>query len=132
MNLDNLVIVFYDGDCGFCNRSVQFILKKRKHDRFLFIALQSDKAKELLTPFDIAISMETIYLLQNNQVYQKSQAVLKLSDSLKRPYGWLKLGYILPRFIRDAIYMLVSRNRHKINAGFCALPTEAEKKLFYP
>ena len=123
-------IVFYDGDCGFCNQSIQFILKHRKHDRFQFIALQSDKAKALLAPFNIAISMETIYVIQNHQVYEKSTAILKIAKSLKQPYQLLRLGYILPRFIRDGLYAIISRNRHKLHQGFCVLPTEKEKKLF--
>ncbi len=130
MKSADVLIVFYDGDCGFCNGSVQFILNHRRHDSFLFVALQSEKAKELLNPFDISISMETIYVIKNDKIYQKSTAILKLSRALKFPYRLLAVGYIVPRFIRDGIYSIISRNRHKLRDGFCALPTESEKKMF--
>lgn len=131
MKSANFSIVFYDGNCGFCNHSVQIILKNRRHDQFQFVALQSLKANELLEPFDISISMETIYVIQEDRIYQKSSAILKLANELKGIYRWLKIGYLVPRFIRDWMYGIVSRNRHKLKRGFCVVPTETEKKLFY-
>ena len=121
MKAANFSIVFYDGDCGFCNQSVQFILKNRSHNQFEFVALQNDKAKSLLAPFNIDISLETIYVMQNEKVYEKSTAVLKLVNELKGKYKFLKIGYIFPRFFRDWIYDIVSRNRHKIKAGFLCI-----------
>ena len=41
-------IVFYDGDCGFCNNTVQFILNHEKQDQILFTALQSDFTVDFL------------------------------------------------------------------------------------
>lgn len=130
MEKANVSTVFYDGECGFCNHSVQFILNHRKNDHFRFVALQSDKAKEMLAPFNISISMETIYVIKNKALFQKSTAILKLSSDLKLPYSLLKIGFIVPRFIRDWLYGIISKNRHKLSAGFCALPSEDEKKLF--
>jgi predicted DCC family thiol-disulfide oxidoreductase YuxK len=34
-------IVFYDGECGFCNRTVAFVLKKQKGNAIYFTALQT-------------------------------------------------------------------------------------------
>ncbi|MFK8046254.1 MAG: thiol-disulfide oxidoreductase DCC family protein [Crocinitomicaceae bacterium] len=130
MPSNNFSIVFYDGDCGFCNQSIQTILKHRKHNNFQFTALQSKLAQELLAPYHISISMETIYVLQNNTIYQKSNAILLLANELKGLYFLLKIGYLIPRFIRDGIYQLISKNRHRIKTGFCVVPSKAEKKLF--
>ncbi|MFK8037060.1 MAG: thiol-disulfide oxidoreductase DCC family protein [Crocinitomicaceae bacterium] len=126
----HFLIVFYDGDCGFCNRSIQRILKNRKHDHFQFVALQSALAIELLKPFSIEISMETMYVLKENILFEKSNAALKIANELKMPYFLLKVGYILPKFIRDGLYSIIARNRHKLNKGFCVLPNETEKRLF--
>lgn len=130
MKTANFLIVFYDGDCGFCNRSIQIILKTRKHNRFKFVALQSDLAQNLLKQFAITISLETIYIIKNDRLYEKSSAILKISKELKMPFPLLQIGYLVPRFIRDGIYNVVSKNRHKILNGFCVLPTEDEKKMF--
>jgi len=132
MTPKQLIVVFYDGDCGFCNHSIQTILKYRKHDRFQFTPLQSQLATELLSPYNISISMETIYVLHHKTVYQKSSAALLLANELRGAYFLLKIGYLVPRFIRDGIYNMVSKNRHKIKSGFCVIPGPEEKKLFKP
>ncbi len=122
-------IVFYDGDCGFCNASVQFILKKRKKDIY-FIPLQSDKAKKVLGQFDIEIQLDTFYYLKGKRLFDKSSAALQVSRDLKHFYP-LSFGlYIIPKFLRDIVYLFVAKRRHKINNGFCVLPTETEKKFF--
>ena len=39
-------ILFYDGDCGFCNKSVQFVLKYENRSEIYFSALQSDFSRD--------------------------------------------------------------------------------------
>ncbi|MDX1350763.1 MAG: DUF393 domain-containing protein [Putridiphycobacter sp.] len=123
-------IVLYDGDCGFCNQSVQFILKNRKHNHFQFTPLQSDIAEQLLSGFHITINMETLYVIKNGKTYEKSSAILALINDLKNRYQFLKLGYLVPTFMRDGVYKLISKNRHKLKTGFCVIPTDGEKRLF--
>lgn len=130
METVDFLIVFYDGDCGFCSHSIQTILKNRIHDQFKFVALQSPLAQNLLGKFSATITMETIYVVKNNCLYEKSNAILLISKELKMPYPLLRIGYIFPRFIRDGIYNIISKNRHKIMNNACILPTEEEKKLF--
>ena len=40
-------IVFYDGDCGLCNRSVAFVLKHEKSPVIHFAAIQSEFTIEI-------------------------------------------------------------------------------------
>ena len=40
--MENDTIVFYDGDCGLCNRVVQFILRNERNQKLVFCALQSE------------------------------------------------------------------------------------------
>jgi len=124
------IILFYDGDCGFCNSSVQFVLKHRKHDSIYFATLQSDLAKRILTDKGIKIKLDTLYFLKNNKVYDKSTAGLRITSELKFPYPLLKTLLIIPKFMRYAVYVFIANRRHKIQNSFCVLPTEAEKKLF--
>ena len=122
-------IVFYDGDCGFCNSSVQFILNKRKRD-FYFCPLQSNKAKELLAEHNITINLDTIYLLKDQSVYDRSSAALQICKGLKGGYPLMIGFYIVPKFIRDIVYNVIAKRRHRLRNGFCAIPKEDEKKLF--
>jgi predicted DCC family thiol-disulfide oxidoreductase YuxK len=130
-NTSERQIIFYDGDCGFCNSSVQFILNKRKKV-YYFSALQSDFAKKKIEEeAGKTIEMNTLYFLDQGELFEKSTAILRVSKGLKGAYPLLfYVGIIFPRFIRDAVYDFIARRRHKIEAGFCALPTEEERKFF--
>ena len=121
--------MFYDGDCGFCNSSVQFILNKKKTS-FYFMALQSDAAKELLAAHNITIRLDTIYYLRNGKLFDKSSAALQIALGLKGVYPLLFGFYIVPKFLRDPFYNFIAKRRHKIRAGYCVNPTESDKQFF--
>lgn len=124
------IIIFYDGECGFCNSSVQFVLKHRKHNQIYFATLQSDLAKRVLSNKGVEIKLDTLYYLKNNEVYHKSTAGLRITSELKFPYPLLKILFVVPKFIRDVVYSFIAKRRHNIQNGFCVLPTEEEKELF--
>ena len=129
MNTEPERIVFYDGDCGFCNTSVQFILDKGKED-FYFATLQSEFAKEKLAEHDIQIKMDTLYYLKKGKIHERSGAALRIAKGLKGGYPLLFGFIIIPPFIRNWCYDMIAARRHRIKAGFCKIPTEKEKKFF--
>ncbi|WP_414706419.1 thiol-disulfide oxidoreductase DCC family protein, partial [Salinivirga sp.] len=47
-NLPNKPVVFFDGNCGLCSRSINFIIKHDRYQHFLFCPLQSKTAEEFL------------------------------------------------------------------------------------
>ncbi|HLW29965.1 MAG TPA: DUF393 domain-containing protein [Brumimicrobium sp.] len=123
-------IIFYDGDCGFCNTSVQFVLKHRKTD-FYFIPLQTDLAKRIMFIHSETIQMNTLYLLNEGKLYEKSTAAIRISKNLNKLYPILYfLGIIVPKSIRDWVYDQIAKRRHKINPGYCAMP-KPEERLFF-
>jgi predicted DCC family thiol-disulfide oxidoreductase YuxK len=126
----NKSIVFYDGDCGFCNSSVQFVLNRRKRDVF-FLPLQSDLAVGIMKKHGVTIEMNTMYFLHKGKLYDKSTAALKVNLLLRFPYPvFFYLGIIVPRFLRNWMYDQIAKRRHKIKNGFCALPKPEERRLF--
>jgi len=133
INLENKSIILFDGVCNLCNNAVQFIIKKDKKHHFLFTSLQSDAAQELLLHFKLKNSdFDSIILIQNNKVYQKSTAILQISRNL--PSFW-KLNYafiIFPKFIRDFVYTIIANNRYKWfgKKDSCMVPTEELKARF--
>ena len=123
-------IVFYDGECGFCNRTVQFILNHEKSTVLYFCALQSEKALMLFQQHgQPAPDMSTFYFF-DERFYSKSTAAIRLSGYLKSPYCLLRLLWVIPRFLRDAVYDFVAKRRQVLAAGFCALPTPEQGKRF--
>ncbi len=130
MKLAEKNTVFYDGDCGFCKRSIQVILKKRKVD-FYFLPLQSKTAKTILKKRGVKIELNTMYYLKNGILFQKSEAALQIARNLCFPYPSLfYLGKLVPRFLRDKVYDIVAQNRHRLHQQSCVLPTAEEKKFF--
>lgn len=123
-------ILFYDGDCGFCNSSVQIVLKNKKIDDIYFATLQSKFAINTLNKKGIEIKLDTLYYLKNETIYSKSSAALQITKDLKFPFPLFLGFYIIPRFIRDLVYTAIANRRHKIKSGFCVIPLENEKKLF--
>ena len=107
-------IILFDGMCNFCNTSVNKIIKYDKKNVFKFAAIQSDAGKKLLTELSIDIlKIDSILLIENNTLFTKSTAVLKIAKQLS---GLYKLGYafiIIPLFIRDTIYNFIAKNRYK-------------------
>lgn len=122
-------IIFYDGNCGFCNSSVQFILNKKKKV-FYFLALQSETAKKMLESKNVVINMDTIYLLKNEKMYDRSSAALQICRGLKGGYPLLFGFYIIPKFLRDPFYNFIAKRRHKLRAGYCMVPLEEDKGYF--
>lgn len=122
-------LIFYDGDCGFCNSSVQFILAKKKTE-FYFTPLQSKLAEQELKIRNVKIQLDTIYFLKDGKLYNRSSAALRIARGLKGAYPLLFGLYIIPKFLRDPFYNLIAKYRHKIRAGYCMIPSPDDAKYF--
>ena len=126
-------IIFFDGVCNLCNSSVQFILKKDTNNVFLFSSLQSDAAKDILLQYNIEnFDLNSIILVENGIIYQKSTAILKIAKRLNGISKYAYVFIIIPKFIRDGIYSLIAKNRYKWfgKRDSCMLPTAALKLRF--
>jgi len=112
--LKNKSIILFDGVCNLCNSAVNFIIKHDTKNRFLFASLQSDVGNEILLQFHLKKSnSNSIILIEDGTIFEKSTAALLISKHLNKGY-WLLYGFvILPRFIRDACYSLIAKNRYK-------------------
>lgn len=132
INLEKPIILF-DGVCNLCNASVQFIIKRDSKKIFLFSSLQSDASQDILLQYNLEkLDFDTIILLDNGIIYDKSTAILKIIRKLS---GFYKLGYIfiiVPKFIRDYVYKIISKNRYKWfgKRDTCMIPTEELKLRF--
>ena len=124
-------IIFYDGDCGFCNRSVQFVLDHETSAVIYFAALQSDFSKDFFAKQDLPEpDLSTFYFWDEHRMYSKSDGALRVLKYLKFPWPLLRIGFIVPRFLRNAAYDWIARRRHRLANGFCALPTPEQRKRF--
>lgn len=125
-------IVFFDGDCGVCNFWVQWILERDRKDQFIFASLQSEFGQQFLSERGLNTKeFNTMYLWKPGRYYLiKSQAVLAIANILGGIYKLSAVGKILPSFLRDKAYDMISRNRMKLANQKCYLPDQHQKKKF--
>jgi predicted DCC family thiol-disulfide oxidoreductase YuxK len=130
--MNGQIIVFYDGDCGFCNRVVQFVLKHEKNESIYFSALQSDFAKQFLEAKIGSgnIDPNTFYLFNGKKISSKSNAALTLLSFLKWPWQFLNVLWIFPKFFRDWCYVQIALHRHRLAPKGCFLPDERQRIRF--
>lgn len=107
-------VLLFDGVCNLCSASVQFVLKRNSKENVHFASLQSEFAAKALKDSKLPTDyLNSLVLLENGRTYVKSDAALKLAKHLD---GAWKLGgvfSIVPKFIRDAVYDWVAKNRYK-------------------
>ncbi len=106
--------LFYDGECGMCDRFVQFVLRHDRQEYFQFAPLQSDVGREQLSrrglPQD---DLETVILLEAGQTYTRSTATLRVCRRLAGLWPLLYGFILVPKPWRDGVYSLVARNRKR-------------------
>jgi len=107
-------IILFDGVCNLCNNSVQFIIKRDNKQQFLFASLQSDAAAKLLLQFySKKIELQSIVLIEENKVYDKSTAALRIARELNPFWNVLYIFIIVPKSFRDLVYDFIAKNRYK-------------------
>ena len=128
----NKYYVFYDGECGFCNFWVHWILKKDVKDQFLFASLQSEFGQQFLSERNLELkNLDTLYLWKSEKYYlQKSQAVFKIAEVIGGSYQLFCYLRYFPTSLTDFFYDRVAANRKKLAAGACEIPTAEERKKF--
>ena len=128
------MVIFFDGVCNLCNRSVQFVIKRDRAKKFRFASLQGKSAAFVLKELNISpADSDSFILLENDKVYTRSTAALRV---LRELGGLWKLFYvfiIVPPFIRDGIYNFIARKRYKWfgKREECMIPTPELKERFY-
>lgn len=126
-------IIFFDGICHLCNGFVDFALRKDLKQHFQFAPLQGETAAKLLTPEE-RNALDSVILVSNGQKYFRSDAILKVLTDFGGIYRLLAVGYVLPTWLRNALYNWIAKNRYAWfgQRDICRLPTPAEKDRLLP
>jgi len=133
-------MLLYDGSCGFCAESVQFVLRHDRRRRTLrFASLQGVAGSEVrarhseLDAIDSVIWYERDADAGRELVLVRSSAVLRVLRYLGgvwRLLAWL--GALVPRPIRDRVYDFIARHRHALVRGapVCVVPAADQRERF--
>ncbi len=134
------LLILYDGVCGLCDRTVQFLLAKDKSAKFKFAPLQGETATRIYKRHhqQKPAQFESILFVKEYQtsheiILQKSDAAIEIMAILG---GFWKLfailGKMIPRMIRDGLYDWIAKNRYHWFGKFdqCRLPLPETKDRF--
>jgi predicted DCC family thiol-disulfide oxidoreductase YuxK len=138
-SLPSQPVLLYDGTCGFCARSVQFILSAERTQRTLSFATLGGQVGDVIRKeFPETAGEDSVVLYLPPTPGRPARALLRSAAALEvaRYLGgkWRTLAVIamlVPRPLRDVVYDLIARHRHRIaGAQVCLLPTEEERGRF--
>ena len=127
-------ILFFDGVCGLCSWSVDFVMKRDQQGDFQFAPLQGDTAQSLLNHADVT-DLNTMVLWVGGRTYRKSAAAVRVLWRLSLP--WQIMGtllWLVPLPLRNLGYSIVASNRYRLfgKHDTCRMPTPAERTRFLP
>jgi predicted DCC family thiol-disulfide oxidoreductase YuxK len=126
-------VILFDGVCNLCNGSVNFIIRRDPQAKLKFASLQSEFGQQQIKKFDLPGSeWNSVLLIKNGQLYQKSDAALQIVRMLTGFWPILYAFKILPVFIRDFIYDWIAKNRYRWfgRQEECMIPTPDMKARF--
>ncbi|SEV96510.1 thiol-disulfide oxidoreductase DCC family protein [Natrinema salifodinae] len=119
-------IILFDGVCNLCNGFVQFVVPRDSEGKFHFASLQSEVGQALLAEHGLPTdSLESIVLVEGDDCYVKSAAVIRIAELLGGAYALLSPFRFLPRAIRDRMYDFVAARRYQWfgEKDRCMMPT---------
>ena len=124
-------IIFFDGVCNLCNKTVNYIIARDSGKIFHYTSLQGETAKNILG-VEKSNELDTIYYRDNGVLYKKSTAMLRI---LKQLGGFTQLFYvfiIVPRPVRDMVYDFIAKNRYRWmgKQSTCRVPTKEMQESF--
>lgn len=125
-------IVLFDGECNFCDASVQWIIRRDEHAYFQFASLQSEVGQTLRDRHRIPDSVDSIILIQQGVPYLKSDAAIRIAEHLDGRWRLLRFVRIVPKTIRDFGYDFFAKRRKRWfgEKDACTIPSPDERRRF--
>lgn len=131
-------VLLYDGLCGFCDRTVQFILARDPGGRMRFAPLQGEFAGDVLRRHPALAGVDSLVLVEVDgrplgaRPLMRSDAVLAIADYLGWPWRAAVVFRLLPRFLRDWAYDVFARHRYRLFGRYdtCPLPSPDVRARF--
>jgi predicted DCC family thiol-disulfide oxidoreductase YuxK len=131
-------LLLYDGVCGLCNGTVQFVLPRDKSQAFDLAPLQSATGREWMQRFGRnpdeldTFAVVTNYASASPALLTKARAALFVASSIGFPWRVLTAARIVPTFVLNSMYDFVARRRYGWfgQSEVCMLPPPEYRARF--
>ena len=125
-------IVFFDGVCGFCNHSINWLLARDPRHRLRFAPLQGATARSEV-PEGLRNRLDTLVFLRDSRIYTRTAAVSRILMTLGG--HWWSCGallWLIPWPVRDFGYRIIAHLRYRLfgKLDACRIPSPSERSLF--
>lgn len=130
--------LLYDGECGFCDCTVRWVLRRDRHKRVKFAPLQSETGKRTLRKLGLdEKELSTMILIvdpgtPNEKYLVRGKAAATVLQVIGGGWAILGVARFLPRFMLDFGYTLIANNRNRLMKRMesCRIPTAEERDRF--
>lgn len=125
-------VMFFDGECIFCIKALQFFIGIDKKEKVRYTTLQSEAGIKVREELGLSADIDSVVLIDKGEFYIKSDVTFQTFKHLTQPWRALSILRFVPRIIRDFFYDLTARNRYKIfgKRESCIIPDAAQQHLF--
>lgn len=126
-------IVMFDAVCKLCTGWSKFLIQHDRQAKFKLCSVQSPQGQAILSYLGMPTDyFDTMLLIEGNQVYERSDAILRIMRQLPLPLALLSVGYVIPRKLRDWAYDQVATRRYHLfgQHAQCVVPTADIRKRF--
>lgn len=133
-------LILYDATCGFCDLSVQWLLRHDTHRKLSFAPLNGPTAAAVRQRHPrMPLDLDSLVLVElsskgRERVYWYSRAVIGISRHLPWPWRFGAALVVVPGFLRDLGYRAFAHIRYRVfgRVDTCRIPTPDERARFLP
>ncbi|MBX3246297.1 MAG: DUF393 domain-containing protein [Myxococcales bacterium] len=131
-------LVLYDGVCGLCDRTVQWLLDRDPEGNLRFATLQGETGRAVLARHpELPAGLDSVLFVERRdgveRVSYRSRALFQIARHLQGALPrFLSIFRFVPAFLTDLGYRLVARVRYRIwgKLDACRVPSPGERARF--
>lgn len=100
-------VIYFDGECVLCNKSMQWIIRRDRNKIFHFATMN-----QLPDSLGVPHTVDSVVFMDENRYYTASEAVIRIANYLPG-FKWTIMLRWIPAFLRNSLYRWVARNRYR-------------------
>lgn len=120
-------VIVFDGECGLCNGFVAWLIVRDRRGAFAVTGSAGELGAAALAAGGVheAMAQSTIVVVKpGGKALTHSTAVLRILSALPLPWSLARVGFAVPRGLRDRVYRAFAKRRSRVSAddAACGVP----------